>query len=282
MIHQQEHDLYTLNTMRLHAVTTDYYEPESIAELTELLAKLKSEDRKYNILGGGSNIIMPPHIETVIALRSVCNDIKIDGQTAEVGASVKMQYLIREAQAQNLGGIEYLFSLPCQVGGAIAMNAGRGKSHGGSIADVVETVTCVDAESGRLITLKKQECGFTYRHSQLQDRGLIIVKAQLRLIPRKASEVEELIKERMELQRTHLDATRPSCGSVFCKCNQRIMRLLRGVHHGGATYSKKTKNWISNTGDATYDDIIFLIRIAKLLHQLLFQKCKTEIKIWKP
>lgn len=60
------------------------------------------------------------------------------------------------------------------------------------------------------------------------------------------------------------------------------MRLLRGVHHGGATYSKKTNNWISNTGDATYDDIIFLIRIAKLLHQLLFQKSKTEIKIWKP
>lgn len=282
MIHKQEYDLYTLNTMRLHAVATDYYEPESITELTELLAKLKAEGRKFYVLGGGSNIIMPPHIETVIALRNVCNDIKMDGQTMEVGASVKIQQLIRAAQARNLGGIEYLFSLPCQVGGAIAMNAGRGKSHGGSIADVVETVTCVDAENGRLITLKKQECGFSYRHSQLQDRGLIIVKVMLRLIPRDASEVESLIKERMERQRTHLDASHPSCGSVFCKCNQRLMRLLRGVHHGGATYSKKTNNWISNTGDATYDDIICLIRIATLLHKLLFQKCKTEIKIWKP
>ena len=282
MIHKQEYDLYALNTMRLHAVATDYYEPESITELTELLAKLKSEGRKFYVLGGGSNIIMPPHIETVIALRSVCNDIKIDGQTVEVGASVKMQQLIREAQSQNLGGIEYLFSLPCQVGGAVAMNAGRGKSHGGSIADVVESVTCIEAETGKSLTLNKQECGFAYRHTSLQDRGLIIVKAKLRLIARDASEVERLIAERLERQRTHLDAKHPSCGSVFCKCNRRIMRLLRGFHHGGATYSKKTANWISNIDGATYDDIIYLVCIAKLLHRLTFQKCEPEIKIWKP
>ena len=266
--------------MRLHAVATDYYEPESITELTELLAKLKSEGRKFYILGGGSNIIMPPHIDTVVALRSVCCDVQINGQNVEVGASVKMQQFIRAAQTRNLGGMEFLFSLPCQMGGAIAMNAGRGRGHGGSIADFVETVTCVEAETGKLQTLNKQECGFAYRHTSLQDRGLIIVKAKLRLIARDASEVERLIAERLERQRTHLDAKHPSCGSVFSKCNRRIMRLLRGVHHGGATYSKKTANWISNTGDATYDDIIYLVRIAKLLHRVIFQKCEPEIKIW--
>lgn len=282
MIRKQEYDLYPLNTMRLHAVATDYYEPECITELTEVLAKLKSEGRKFYVLGGGSNIIMPPHIETVIALRSVCNDIKIDGQTVEVGASVKMQQFIRAAQAQNLGGMEFLFSLPCQMGGAIAMNAGRGKSHGGSIADFVESVTCVDAKDGKLLTLEKHECGFAYRHTSLQDRGLIIVKAKLRLIARDASGVERLIAERLERQRTHLDAKHPSCGSVFSRCNRRIMRLLRGFHHGGATYSKKTANWISNTGNATYDDIIHLVRIAKFLHRLTFLECELEIKIWKP
>jgi len=281
MIHHKAHDLYRLNTMRLHAIAADYYEPESLTELTDLLSKLKSEGKKYYILGGGSNILMPPRIEIVIALGRMCNDIKIEGSTVEVGASVKMQQLIRAAQAQNLGGIELLFSLPCQVGGAIAMNAGRGKSHGGSIADFVESVTCVDASDGRLITLSRQDCGFAYRHSLLQDRSLIVVKAQLRLIQRDASEVERLIAERLERQRTHLDASRPSCGSVFRKCNRRLMWLLRGLNHGGSTYSTKTINWISNTGDATYDDIIYLIRIAKLIHRVTFQKCELEIKIWK-
>lgn len=282
MIYNKNYDLYTFNTMRLHAVATDYYEPESIAELTELLARLKSEQRKYHILGGGSNIIMPPRIEIVIALGSLCNELTVDGHTVDVGASVKIQRLIKTAQAHNLGGIEYLFSLPCQVGGAITMNAGRGKGHEGSIADVVETVTCVDVKNSTLMTLNKQDCGFAYRHSQIQDRGLIVVKAKLRLVPRDSSEVELLIGERMGRQRTHLDAGRPSCGSVFRKFDRRIMRLLRGVHHGGATYSTKTSNWISNTGDATYKDIIFLIRLAKLLHRVTFQKIEPEIKIWKP
>ena len=272
--------MFTLNTMRLHAVAADYYKPESIDELSALIVRLKAEGTNYHLLGGGSNILMPPHVGTVVALGCICSDINFEGNCVEVGASVRIQQLIRKAQQNDLGGIEFLFSLPCLLGGAIAMNAGRGKSHGIAISDFVESVTFLDADSGQIYTITKPECGFTYRHSVFRERRFIIVKARLKLISRSSEEVELSIKERLERQRTHLDAIRPSCGSVFSKCNHRLMRLLRGMHHGGATYSPKTTNWISNMGNATYDDILFLIRLAKWFHKLTFQSCNLEIEIW--
>ena len=69
-----------------------------------------------------------------------------------------------------------------------------------------------------------------YKTAQAHNLGGI---EYLFLVPRDSSEVERLIGERMGRQRTHLDAGRPSCGSVFRKFDRRIMRLLRGVHHGG-------------------------------------------------
>ncbi len=282
MIYHKDHNLYPLNTMRLHSLATDYYEPENIEELTSLVAHLNSEGKNYHLLGGGSNIIMPPRVGIVIALGSICNDITIEGDYVEVGASVKIQQLIRATQTKNLGGIEYLFSLPCQVGGAVVMNAGRGKRHNGSIADFIESVTCLKTDSCKIVTLSKDQCGFAYRKSSLQKEGFIIVKIQLHLISRSASEIESLISDRMERQRIYLDASHSSCGSVFSKCNHRIMRLLRGFHYGGAAYSRKTSNWISNQGNATYNDILFLIRVAKTLHTITLQKCEKEIKVWKP
>ena len=280
MLYHQNYDLYTLNTMRLHAVAADYYKPESIDELFSLIVRLKAEGTSYHLLGGGSNILMPPHVGTVVALGCICSDINFDGNCVEVGASVRIQQLIRKAQQHDLGGIEFLFTLPCQVGGAIAMNAGRGKSHGISISDFVESVTFLEVNSGQMLTFTKSECCFAYRHSVFKEHRLIIVKARLKLISRNFAEVELSIKERLERQRTHLDASRPSCGSVFSKYNRRLMRLLRGVHHGGAAYSKKTTNWISNMGNATYDDILFLVRLAKWFHKLTFQSFKLEIEIW--
>ena len=55
----RKYDLYNNNTMRLHCMADNVYEPESIDELISLINSLKDKGTRYYILGAGSNVILP-------------------------------------------------------------------------------------------------------------------------------------------------------------------------------------------------------------------------------
>lgn len=267
--------------MRLHCIAKVLYEPEYIEELRSLVTKLSSCNNKYHILGGGSNILMPDTIGTVVSLRNLPTEIKITDNIVEATASTPIQYLIRECQKHDLGGIEYLFTLPCQLGGAVFMNAGRGGNNGKSLSDYIKSVTYIIPSTGEIKTIQKEDCSFGHRYSIFQKMDSLILIVKLQLESKKAEIIEEDIKQRLNHSKKYLDAGKPSCGSVFCQCNSRIMKLLKGIKRGNAQYSKKTTNWISNNGGATYNDVVKLINLAIKLHKLFFQKYKIEIVLWQ-
>lgn len=270
--------------MRLHSTATEYYEPESISELKELILQLKESGKEYYILGGGSNILMPTIItRPVIGIQSLNNEISISDGVVRAGASLKIQKFIRELQLSEMGGIEYLFSLPCQLGGAIYMNAGRGGINGKSISDYIISVDVFNPETQQVETLSKKDCCFAHRKSIFQTSNFIILGATFCFEQRTAESVEAAIKDRLDYSKKILDAGKPSCGSVFNKSNGYIMKILRklGVRKGGAMYSKKTTNWISNVDNATFEDVESLINLGIKLHKLTFQKYNVEIIKWK-
>lgn len=275
------YDLYKNNTMRLHCVASYLYEPESNEELHQLVQKLRSSNENFKILGGGSNILMPEHVEKVISLRSIETDTFVEGNIVKAGASISIQKLIRTCQDHSLGGLEFLFTLPCQLGGAIYMNAGRGGQKSVSISDFVKNVTYMDSSTGVIHTISKEECLFAHRHSIFQGKNWIILSAELELEDKDPDIVHKGINGRLERSKKYLDSGKPSCGSVFCQYNSRIMSFLKGIRIGNAQYSNKTRNWISNNGNATYHDVLKLIRLAVFLHRLTFQKYEIEIIIWK-
>ncbi len=275
------YDLYRYNSMRLHCIAKVFYEPETIEELRSLVSKLSSCKEEFHILGGGSNILMPDTIGNVVSLRNIPTEIKITNNIVEVTASTSIQHLIRECQKYELGGIEYLFTLPCQLGGAVFMNAGRGGKNGKSISDYVKSITYIVPSTGEIKIIEKEECNFGHRYSVFQEMDCIIVNVRLQLELKASNIIENDIKERLNRSKKYLDASKPSCGSVFCQCNSWIMKFLKGKKKGNAQYSNKTSNWISNNGGATYYDIIRLINLAVKLHKFFFQKYKIEIIIWK-
>lgn len=281
MKHFIDVDLYMMNTMRLHCVAANLYEPESEEELRQILKQFHSSCRQYHLLGGGSNVLMPERIDNVISLRSMPSDIFIEGRIVRVGASMPIQRLIRLSQKKNLGGLEFLFTLPCQVGGAIYMNAGRGGHQSECISDYLKSVTYIDANTGDIHSLSKEQCLFSYRKSIFQKKDWVILSAELELENKSSEIVQQDIEKRLERSRIFLDAGKPSCGSVFCKYNSHIMKLLMGLRIGNAQYSKKTINWISNIGAARYVDVLRLIRVAIFLHRITFQDYMVEIRIWR-
>lgn len=283
MKHFQNYDLYKHNSMRLHSIAEDYYEPESAEELLLLLTEHKVFQKgNFYILGGGSNVLMPPVIKRpVISVGSIDKSIDVDGNCVKCGASVRIQAFIREMQRLGLGGIEYLYSLPCQVGGAVCMNAGRGKKYNRSISDYIENVTCLDLDTLEITKYSKQNCLFSHRHSIFQNGNILVLNVTMSLEKKDPQDIENEIQERLDISKKYLDPSKPSCGSVFSSCNGQIMNYLKGLRIGGAIFSAKTSNWISNIENASYRDVTMLINIAKFVHKILFQRCHVEIKIWK-
>lgn len=274
------YDLYKHNTMRLHCIAQTVMVPETEEELSVIVKQMKSTGRRYLILGAGSNVVLPPKLLVlVILLSNVCNDISFEGNEIICGCSVRIQSFIRECQKQEVGGIEYLFSVPCSMGGATVMNAGRGSKHHQSISDYVLWVECMDTVSGTTEKVSFDDCGFGYRHSNFQHNNKIILRTALKLEPLSKDVIEKRIKDRLQYAHEHLDDNIPSCGSVFNEYNKHIMSWLQGLHIGGARYSKKKTNWISNYNSAKHWHVIALIRIATIIHKLMFRPYHLELQI---
>lgn len=273
-------DLFQYNTMRLHSLSDVLYFPESREELINLIRDFKENDKPYYIFSGGSNVIFAEKVITpLINLMEVDKGIDyLEGDLIKVGCSVRIQTLIRDLQKHGIGGIEYLFSVPTSVGGAIYMNAGRGKDIGLAISDYLEEVEYYSPKENKLLKYIKRNGDFTYRHSPFQEMDAIIVSATFRFKKQDAEVTETRIKERMEHSKKHLSADKPSCGTVFCEGNPVVYRLLMGKRIGGAMYSKKTPDWISNMGNATASDVMALIEKGKKLHRLFLSKSRVEIK----
>lgn len=276
----KECDLHPYNTMRLHSVADVVYFPESRDELTSLIKDFKQQGQAYAVFSGGSNIIFAERVKTpLICLMSLDKGIDyLEDGRVKVGCSVRIQTLIRDMQKHYLGGIEYLFSVPTSVGGAVYMNAGRGKSIGVTISDYLEEVEYYSPLDDEFRTYQKNAVEFSHRHSPFQETEAVIVSATFKFPKQDSEETERLIQERMEHSKKHLSADKPSCGSVFCEGNRVVYRLLMGKRVGGAMYSKKTPDWISNMGDATASDVMTLIEKGKRLHKLFLSRCRAEIR----
>lgn len=275
-----QYDLYPQNTMKLHSVADIVYSPETNDELLFLLKQVQPD---FLVLAAGSNVILPPRIRRpVISLRLLNQTTKriADGHVY-VGCSVRVQEFIRFLQANSLGGIEYLYSVPASVGGLIYMNGGRGKSKHMAISDYLECVEYLDLEDLTIKTYKVKLSDFSYRHSPFQDMNVIILAAYFNFKYQAQGVTEERIRERMDYSKKYLSADKPSCGSVFKDGNRVVYRLLRGFRVGGAMFSKKTSNWISNVDNASYDDVCALIKRAQIIHRLFLSKCQLEVKIIK-
>ena len=126
------------------------------------------------------------------------------------------------------GGIEYLFSVPSSVGGAVYMNAGRGKSEKKTISDYLVSVEYFSPINSEFRTYDMNVEEFSHRHSPFQETEDVIVSATFKFKEQDAETTETLIKERMEHSKRYLSAEKPSCGSVFCEGN----RLMDGLRMG--------------------------------------------------
>lgn len=270
-------------TLRIGGTCDRYYTPDSVEELKHILANEPS----YYVLSGGSNLLIndKKKFSCVIDMRKVNDDFTDLGNgKVFIGASLRIQKVITLLQDLDLGGFEFLYSLPALFGGVIYMNAGRG-SDKKCISQYVYSVTYMD-ENGAIHDIPKNDCAFSYRSSIFQKQKWIILGATLEceIIP--AGESRKLVQERIDFCKGRQDMRFQNAGSTFSICNMKIMKVIQFFakyqsKEKRVGFSDRTLNWINNMNNGSYDDVIKEIKKVTLLHKLLGRKIKVEYRIWE-
>lgn len=279
MIVKINEDLKKYTTMKIGGMAKRMVVPETKEELVEVVLK---ENPKYCIGGGSNLLISEKEFDLVLDLRCFNEEFINLGQGHYiVGSSVRLQRLITKINEDGYGGIEYLFSVPGLVGGAVVMNAGRGVNYQKSISDYLVSVEVL--KDGKVERYSKDECLFGYRNSIFKNTDMIILSAEFQFEEQCKEVSEKLKNERIALCKKKQDNSAPNMGSVFCECNRKIMSLMRimNIGKGNVRFSRKTNNWLLNTGNGTFEDACWTIEQVQRIHKLFKKKCFLEIIIWK-
>ncbi|MCL7486689.1 MAG: UDP-N-acetylmuramate dehydrogenase [Desulfobulbaceae bacterium] len=244
-------------------------------ELESLMHWLRENGVSWQVIGRGSNILVQSAgFNGVIIILGgrfgaidPVDDPGTEGQEVKVrvGAGCSVAHLVGWCARRHLRGIEFLVGIPGSIGGVVCMNAG---AWGSEIGERVVTVTCIGQE-GVTRTLAREQLDFSYRRLQLNKGSLadsIIVEVVLRLHPGTGEEIRAQCREYMNRRRAKQPMGAASAGSFFKNpSGDSAGRLidaagLKGLRRGDAMVSSRHANFIVNTGQATADDIVALMK----------------------
>jgi UDP-N-acetylmuramate dehydrogenase len=135
---------------------------------------------RWLALGGGNNILFTGDFDGTL-LRSAARGIDITGRTPETvsvraGAGVDWSDFVEWCISRGVWGVENLSGIPGTVGAAPIQNIG---AYGAEVGDVIRSVECFAIETGAMLTLAAEHCGFGYRDSVFKRalNGRVIVTA---------------------------------------------------------------------------------------------------------
>lgn len=265
-----EENVHTDEPMSRHTTfriggNADYFvKPGNADEVAAVIAVCREYSIPYFILGNGSNLLVSDdgYRGMIINIMDNMDSVTVDGRiiTAQAGAMLVRVSVMARNNA--LTGLEFASGIPGTIGGAVYMNAG---AYGGEMKNVVKTVRAID-EYGRIYELDSEKMDFSYRHSIVEEKKLIVLEVTLELEHGSREAIDDRMKELAEARRSKQPLEYPSAGSTFKRpegyfAGKLIMDAgLRGYSVGGAQVAEKHCGFVINKGGATASDVVELIR----------------------
>ena len=217
--------------------------------------------------GSGTNLLVTDDgIEgVVLTLAGEFDAVQLErftgGPQVVAGASVTVARLLREVEAANTWGLEFLTGVPGTVGGALRMNAGT--RHGYVDTALVEAriQSATVAEWRPAVTL-----GLSYRGCTLP-AGELFVAARFAISDGRPDMAKRIADDLATTRRLRHPPMAGTAGSFFKNPDIAAGRFagmlienagLKGCRHGGALVSPVHANFLSNGGTATATDLLEL------------------------
>lgn len=176
-------ELKPYNTFSLDCKAKEFLRIEKERDLSFLHKEYGK--KKILFLGLGANIVFvgKEFDGLVVKLENKGISVKEEDKEkviVEVGAGEVWNDFVDWACEKGLSGIENLSGIPSSVGAAPVQNIG---AYGMELKDSLEYVVVFDLEENRFMTLKNEDCCFSYRNSvfKYQKGNLLIWKVGFRL-----------------------------------------------------------------------------------------------------
>ena len=238
-------------------------QPANEAELAALLKRAGEHAVPVTLVGNGSNLLVRDKgiRGLVIKLSNPFNSITVDGNVLTFGSGISLAMASKKAASLSLSGMEFAVGIPGTIGGAVYMNAG---AYDGEMAKVVTSVRVMDRE-GKISELKASELAFAYRHTALQNSGLIVTSVTCVLQPDEADAIAAKMADFSQRRISKQPLELPSAGSMFKRPPGYFAGTLidqtglKGYTVGGAQVSTKHAGFVVNVGGATAQDVLQLI-----------------------
>ena len=239
-------------------------QPGNEAELAELLKRAAHHAVPVTLVSNGSNLLVRDKgiRGLVIKLSNLFSSITVAGNVLTFGSGISLAMASKKAASLSLSGLEFAVGIPGTIGGAVYMNAG---AYDGEMAKVVTSVQVMDRQ-GQSSQLKADELDFAYRHTALQNSGLIVTSVTVSLQPGEAESIKAKMDDFSQRRIAKQPLELPSAGSMFKRpvgyfAGTLIEQTgLKGYTVGGAQVSTKHAGFVVNVGGATAKDVLQLIR----------------------
>ncbi|MBI1807191.1 MAG: UDP-N-acetylmuramate dehydrogenase [Ignavibacteria bacterium] len=243
----------------------DYFlEPADKDDVVRIINYFHEQNIPFIIVGKGSNMLVSDEgiRGAVINLESGLTSMRVEGDRVYVDAGITIARFVDFCVQRGFKGVEMLAGIPGTIGGAIIMNAG---AYGGEISDYLYDIEVL--RNGKVIYLRKDEAGFSYRRSGF--RGDIVLGASFKLPIGDKAEVMNIRRDLLIKRNRAQPVNFPNSGSMFKNPPGTYAAKLieetglKGTRRGNAQISEKHANFIVNLGGATAKDVLELIELAR-------------------
>jgi UDP-N-acetylmuramate dehydrogenase len=242
-------------------------------ELSAVLGAVTETGAEHMVIGNGSNLLVSDegYPGIMIKLSGDFERIERDADDecrVRAGAAILLSRTAAFLTENGLAGFEFASGIPGSIGGAVFMNAG---AYGGEMKDVVRSVRVMDVRPGSgeayaIRELSGEEMDFSYRHSRAEEEGFLVLSAVLELTEDDPEAIQARVSELASKRNSKQPVNYPSAGSTFKRPVGGYAAALieqsglKGYRVGGAEVSEKHSGFVINTGGATAEDVLSVMR----------------------
>lgn len=270
-------------TFRIGGNADVFVTPVDEEGVRTVLEYVNDKNIPYYIIGNGSNLLVKDKgfRGVIIQLYKNFSKIEIDDCIIRAQAGALLSAVAKTAMNSSLSGMECLSGIPGTIGGAVCMNAG---AYGGEIKDIVTEVKVI--RNGKIEIIDNASAEFCYRGSRIMRENMIVLEAVINLEKGDKMEIQAKMKELMVQRNSKQPVELPSAGSTFKRPEGYFAAKLiddsglRGFSVGGAQVSTKHCGFVVNTGGATAEDVITLMkRVTDIVMKKFGVKLEPEVRI---
>jgi len=295
--HPKHASFRKLTSLGVGGCPLGFFQVHTIKGLERLIEEKELNKAEVRLIGRGTNLLVMEgdlHFYA-IALKGDFSNVNLlsdatEAVLLEAYAGASLQLLSKRSMCLGASGLEFAFTIPGSLGGALRMNAG---AYGMAMGEVVDSITVYDMDVGQYKLVPADEFLFGYRRFDWTNgrrKRFFFIKAVLKLKKDDKVAIRDRMKNYIELRKSTQPVNVRSCGCVFKNPGPNLptagkfidLAGLKGFSIGGALISPEHANFFINTGEASAEDFLRLIDVSKervfKQHGVLLEE---EIEIWR-